>query len=71
MANLIDLNQIPFIGGKNILFTLAFILSGLASITLLVHTYHTDVHALVICMVFVLVPVLFENFYGKWQQTRC
>lgn len=59
------------IGGKKLLFILAAILSSLALITLLVHTYHNDAHALLIFIAFILVSVLFEHFYGKWMHRQC
>lgn len=53
------------IGGVKALFVLAFLASAFALITLLIHTYNTDIHALVIFLVFIIVSVLFETIYGK------
>lgn len=53
------------IGGVKALFVLAFLASAFALITLLIHTYDTDIHALIIFFAFIIVSVLFETIYGK------
>jgi len=48
----------------------ATLVSLLSLITLLLHTYKTDIHAIVVFIVFILCSVLFELSYGKIYRKR-
>ncbi len=54
----------PEIGGKKWIFLLATVVSFLALVTLLVHTYETDTQAIIVFGAFIFISVLYEIFYG-------
>ncbi len=56
------------IGGQKWIFLVATLVSFLALVTLLVHTYDTDTQAVVVFGVFILVSILYELTYGKFYR---
>jgi len=55
----------PQIGGKKWMFLLATVVSALAFVTLLVHTFKTDTKAIIVLISFIAISFLFELSYGK------
>ena len=53
------------IGGKRYIYAFSTLVSSIALLTLLVHTYSNDKFALLIFAIFILISVMFEFFYAK------
>jgi len=53
------------IKGNKIILAIASMVSGLALVTLLIHTYNTNLKALIIFILFILFSLLFEFSYGR------
>ncbi len=53
------------IKGSGIIILIACICSGIALITLLIHTFNTDFKAIFIFVIFMFVSIIFEMTYGK------
>jgi hypothetical protein len=45
---------------------LGIVLSGSALVTLLYHTYSTDLRAIIVFFSFIIVSIVFEFFYGRY-----
>jgi len=54
------------IGGSKYMFILSSIMTFLAMMTLLLHTYRTNPRAVIIFLVFILISLLFELIYGRY-----
>ena len=56
------------IGGQPLILLFAILVSGLALITLLIHTYQNNTKAILIFFLFILISFVFELTYGRFTR---
>ncbi|RTZ66354.1 MAG: amino acid transporter [Aquificaceae bacterium] len=58
------------IGANKFILLLASLISGAALLTLLIHTYSTNIKAIIIFFSFIFISLLFELSYGLWIRKK-